>query len=176
MAGQRGRVMPRRKLVWARQTASGAPTTIATGQAAVFDLLATFRAANGGAVPLGSTVTRVRIDMATEYVNINGLVGCLTTGLIVDQALSAANPSTEVPEPDSEPHADWMYWRSFFRLPAGDGDLVGTASAVNVTYEIDVRSQRKMEELGESLFWVVKNSTAASHLVQVSASVLLKLP
>lgn len=167
---------PRRKMVWARQTATGSPSTVAAGQTVVFDLLSQFRAEYGGATPLGATVTRARIDLGTQAIQTAGFVGCLTAGLIVDQALNAAHPLSEVPDPAVEIHADWMFWRTYFPLPAGDGDNLGITGLTTSAYEIDVRSQRKMEELGESLFFVVRNSTASSHLVQVGASVLLKLP
>lgn len=139
------------------------------------DLLAQFRADGGSS--LGSTVTRVRIDLSLEWIGDLSFVDQLAMGVLVDQIQDVEG---QVPRPGVEPHADWMYWRrvgvspDFTAIPLG----TGTASTYLISREIDVQSQRKMEELGQTL-WLVLDPTFAgttSLLAEANTSVLLKLP
>jgi len=160
------RAPARRKMIWARTnqaSGQGLDTTVNA-----FDLLTGFRSQNGGAMPLGTTVTRVRIDLAVFPVV--GVSGILYGGLIVETAPLATG---SFPDPFLQPHEDWMWWRGMPAVPpatsADQGDTIAAA------YEIDVRSQRKMEELGQTLALVFRAENQDIPF-SFTTSVLLKLP
>ena len=117
-------------------------------------------------MPLGTTVTRVRgfgnahVTGATDPPSDLGILW----GLIVD---SRRHTAAEVPSPETEEHADWMQWRwqPLNNTPVWD-------------WEVDVKSQRKMEELEETL-WLTWSPTGAGlgiDGVTWILSILLKLP
>lgn len=166
----------RRKLIWARN-GEGPIAPTATGTA--LDLLADFRADGGSS--LGSTITRTHITLQLFWDDVPplGVQNQLFVGLLVDQL--QLDPS-EVPRPAVELHADWMYWKAHPVLPEYSALSAvvggGTNAALLSTVTIDVKSQRKCEELGQTL-WLVLDPTytgPASVTVQYSSSVLLRLP
>lgn len=164
----------RRKLIWARSLSLDSTATPAAGVA--HDLLAQFRTDGGSS--LGATVTRVRIDFtlvwtlaAATDIPFNSLaVGAIVDQLQLDQ--------TEVPRPGDEEHADWMFWKRFSAVPEYSA-LTGTAGVtVTAHHAWDIRSQRKVEELGQTLWFVVDPTYTGSNVLscRANASVLLKLP
>lgn len=171
----------RRKLIWARSLDLYQPPAALPAAGTAVDLLAQFRA-DGGST-LGCTVTRIRMDLSYQISNPGAVnltsQDMLAVGIIVDQL--QANQA-EVPRPGVEEHADWMYWRrrayttnDFSAVPYG----TGTAPVYLMTEQIDVKSQRKLEELGETLWCVLdpSYSTGAPIVgVNVNCSVLLRLP
>lgn len=174
MARRRFRPTARRKMIWARTPTFGFTSIPSTGTA--FDLLAAFRT-DGGST-LGATVTRVHISLQLNWGEVTQ-DNRMVHGLLVDQLQQA---ETQVPRPVAEPHADWMYWESAPMLPEfaaatyvppADPDTRLVAS-----HRIDAKSQRKCEELGQTLWYVLDPSFGASGevIVQAAASVLLKLP
>jgi len=167
------RAAPRRKLIWARQQ----QIVQDIGAGAAVDLLASYRALGGDT--LGCSIARVRIDIQYEFGAVSDEGDFTTFGVIVDQLQADL---TEVPRPGegSEPHADWMYWRT--HMATGSGVLLtdGTPGGqVQTSFEVDIRAQRKMEELQETLYLVVQPS-ASQVLAGVDfaygSSVLLRLP
>lgn len=162
---------PRRKLIWARSIDVMAPALVPAAGTAV-DLLAQFRA-DGGST-LGSTVTRVLLDFQVLWSNDITTTDRVGVGVIVDQLQT---DETEVPRPGVEPHADWMYWRMTGVSPQ-DLAITPSSTAVQSAWAVDVKSQRRMEELGQTL-WLVMDPTfggATTLSVQCNASVLLRLP
>lgn len=164
----------RRKLIWARSTSLDAAPAPAAGVA--HDLLAQFRTDGGSS--LGATVTRVRIDYTLVW-TLDAATAIpfnqLAVGVIVDQLQL---DQTEVPRPGDEEHADWMYWRRHTAVPEFSA-LTGTAGVtVTGSWSVDVRSQRKVEELGQTLWFVMDPTYTASNVLsyRANASVLLKLP
>lgn len=176
---RRFRPQARRKMIWARSLDLFNTTVPAAGTAV--DLLATFRA--DGGTSLGTTVTRVRLDLTLVWLagaaSVFDLPDQLVQGVIVDQIQASQG---EVPRPGVELHADWMYWRR--HGPTDAQSLLPLAATSGITSQfmshmtIDVQSQRKMEELGQTLYWVLDPSYGGATTVTVnaSASVLLKLP
>jgi len=168
------RSAPSRKLIWARSDHLG----LIVNEGIAFDLLADYRAQGGNT--LGATVTRVRLDFdvfmpegagATEGFGVYA-------GVIVDQRQA---DELEVPRPTipNEPHADWMYWRQHYLTHSHS--VIVTGGQPLASYEVDIRAQRKMEELQETLWFVAAQSPALALLegetnITASASVLLKLP
>lgn len=171
---------PRRKLIWARSLDLFQPPASLPAAGTAVDLLAQFRL-DGGST-LGCTVTRIRLDLNYQY-NNPGAVNpttqdILAVGIIVDQLQAS---QAEVPRPGVEEHADWMYWRR--KSLVGSLDAVpfgtGTAPVYHYAEQIDVKSQRKLEELGETLWFVLDPSFSTGTPVagvNVNASVLLRLP
>lgn len=156
---------PRRKLVWARQGQSPS-TTLAFGTAVLIPLLTGFQLAYG-ADPIGATVRRIRgnISMRTGSASFS-LQATVGIG-VFPQASTSASVS-----PAGSPHLDWMFYRQFFVEPVVTGEFGQV-----MMYDIDVRSQRKMEELGEDLIMVIQNTHPSSNLAYAyHTSVLLALP
>ncbi len=155
--------LPRRKLVWARRLVSPA-----AGTPFAVDLLSGFRDANGGAQPVGSTITRVRGTVQFTHSGPAAADTGIAWGLVVDRVGLTAG---EVPDPYIDPYADWMGW-GFIPTSIDGGGATVTASK-----EIDVKSQRKMEELGETLWMTFTDNPALSSAqVFVQMSILLRLP
>lgn len=172
---RRFRPTPQRKMVWARTQANTVPPPTGTA----VDLLAPFR--NDGGTSLGATITRVHLTLNclwNEW-NVSSGANKLMVGVIIDQLNQA---QTEVPRPGVEVHADWMHWSHRPVVPEYSAltGPVGTTANTRVlsTYVIDIKSQRKCEELGETC-WLVLDPAfvgATTLTVDWSASVLLKLP
>ena len=156
--------MPARRLVWSRSTQSSVAVTNAQ-----YDLLTDFRTAGQyGAQPLGTTITRVRgaIVLIPSAPTPTGIV----VGMVVEDR---AAPAGQVPLPIDERHVDWMAWQP---IPSVGRDGV-TGSATS--YEFDFRAQRKLDEVGQTLWmsWQeAVTSVTVTWNVTVFLSVLLKLP
>jgi hypothetical protein len=157
------RQMPARRLVWSRSIKSESAAT-----SGAYDLLEDFRLATQyGAQPLGTTVTRVRGYLVLSSPSVTTPTG-ITWGLVVEDRAAAV---AEVPKPQQERHVDWLAWQPHPHV--GTDGITGTANA----REIDVRSQRKLDEVGQTL-WLAWDQTSATvtWTVAFSLSVLLKLP
>jgi len=163
----RARAPQRRKLVWARQFIF-APLTLSAGAVTIFNLMNDFTVAMG-AEPLGTTVMRVR-----GHLQLRG--GTAGNGIRAAAGLTVA-PQTITsslldPAANASVHADWMYWEAFHLEP-----VVATEFATLNMHTIDVKSRRKVEELGETLFLALKNTHPSDGLsFTYSMSVLLALP
>lgn len=171
----------RRRLIWARSQDLFQPPAGLPAAGTAVDLLAQFRADGGNS--MGCTVTRVRLDIGFQ-INNPGAVNLtsqdqLAAGVIVDQI--QANQA-EVPRPGAEEHADWMYWRRSpyttnpeSAVPYG----TGTAPVYHMVWTVDIKSQRKIEELGQTL-WLVLDPSYSTGVpivgVNANSSVLLRLP
>lgn len=165
-------------MVWAR---TGGDLTPGAAGIAV-DLLETFRA--DGGTTIGATVTRTYLSLALNWNQLRAgeTVSRLVMGVLVDQR---DQPEAQVPRPAVELHADWMHWAAYPAVPeyaALSWPTLGE-DVTNITSSlmIDVKSQRKCEELGDTL-WAVfdptfPGGTPVTELnITWSASVLLKLP
>lgn len=181
--------MARRKLVWARM----APTTTSVtriaggvGQAVeIQDLLATFRSQAGLLKgPAGLTAVRLRMtiewhaDVAADMMSIrqNGFYYGVR---VMDWNDVALQDITEVPDrgPQLDPHADWMTWG---RIPVKYQDTTNVPTVQAGGWaEVDVRSMRKMEELGQTIALTLQTTlptAGAAPVVVASHSILLALP
>lgn len=188
--------MARRKLIWARMApAVTSLTTVANtvgGLVETNDLLQTFRTQAGiTAGPVGLTIMRIRMQIslylpATSFFGEIASVGGVYYGIKVVDLIDAQ--SQEVAEqplrgPQLSPHDDWMTWgRAPVRaIPDTTGGAPGVPIAIGTT-EVDVRSMRKLDELGQTLLLCLQSTSAAAGIgsavpgVVASTSVLLALP
>lgn len=176
---RRYRPTARRKLIWARRQEVFNPLTNLPAAGEAQDLLSFFRSEGGSS--LGATVTRVRVDLSLEWIAGESFNGgdAVAVGILVDQLQLN---QLEVPRPGVELHADWMYWRRISPAETVTALPVAATSGVVSTFlgslVIDVQSQRKIEELGQTLWMVVDPTfTGATALrVVANSSVLLRLP
>jgi len=150
----------RRRRVWAR---SSSPLTVTT-TASVVDILSLFEAAAGGRLSLGSTIGAVNLNLIATRTSGTAVNANFHWGLVV--APRTADPADLDPLDISAAagaHQDWMFW---------------TAQAVSNSVSSEqyrVKSMRKMEEVGQTLFFCA-TSSADPITVQVVSSTLLILP
>ena len=116
---------------------------------------------------MGVTVTRVRGRVSVQETTGTPTGDFLGLGLIVEDRNSLAS---EIPHPYADEHADWMAWMPLTAY--GQDGITGSRAA----FEIDVRSQRKMDEVGQTLWLSLDAAVTSTFSVIVSLSVLLKLP
>lgn len=181
--------MARRKLIWARMPRATTSLTRINGSTGggieSQDLLADFRTQMGvTAGPVGLTVMRVRmfIQWAADVVNDGVSIDAngLYFGIKVFDTLDlSTQETTEVPArgPMLSPHDDWMAWgqvntKTLYR--AG-----GTTDRYQGWMEVDVRSMRKIDELGQTLGLQCQSTLPTAGAVPqclTSTSVLLALP
>lgn len=185
--------MARRKLIWARL--APAITSLNNTSAGIGgslesqDLLSDFRTEAGllrG--PVGCTVMRVRLSInaviqstapnVLPSINANGMYYGIR---VFDQSELTVQETIEAPAvgPQLDRHADWMAWgRVPMKAFAG---TPGVATSTGIYWvDVDVRSMRKMEELGQTLGLIVQTTSAVVggtiDQVVAATSVLLALP
>ena len=159
------RQMPRRRLVWSRSrnVFVGVGTT---GDGV--DLLTTFRsAAEYGAQPIGVTITRVRGRVVLQETTATKTNDFLGLGLVVEDRNSAV---ADVPKPFADDHVDWMAWLPMTAF--GQDGITGQVAS----FEIDVRSQRRLDEVGQTLWLTMDAAVTSTFSVTIVLSVLLRLP
>ena len=153
-------------MVWMEQTISD--TGFAEGALRSNDLSTEFEAA-GGAL-MGCTVIRTLIDLVWLINEAHTPADRLTLGLIKGTSAAA-----DVADPVSEPFADWAYHRTLFS--GMDHGLVAADTAQ--VFHADVRSMRKIDEVGET-WWLIYEGTAlntvATYDVTANVRTLIKLP
>lgn len=168
--------MNKRKLVWARRTRSVALPAASTGD--LDDVLIPFRAMMGITANLpGTTVSRCRLDIFAATMGAGTFpfqIGLRTVNLR-DVTEAGTDPAYALNiSPGVEIGADWMYWRSFFPNHGSD-PTTGVPNAA--TYEVDVKSMRRLDEPQETLgLFISKPLSTAGVTINTSISVLLALP
>ncbi len=94
----------------------------------------------------------------------------ITWGLVVEDRNSLV---TELPKPTEDPHVDWMAWQPVPMV--GPSGVTGDS----VSAPIDIRSQRRLDEVGQTL-WLSWDESVVSPTITFSVtfilSVLLRLP
>jgi hypothetical protein len=149
-------------------------TTVAVNSFISVDLLSAF-AAIPGASTVGATVVRthIRTWVTTAVVNGDGL----TDALIVDQVdETVAGPgalltAAHILSPTPQPNADWMLLREQNAHPGY------SFWGPNNQWETDIRSKRKLHELGDTLLYVIENRDATATVgITFHSRVLLMLP
>ena len=156
---------PQRKRVWARQLGSFTGVTQALAQ----DLSLTGQfETDYGADLVGATVARTHVSLSAVTTAGTSAVAGLAVGILMRPAPIA----TAVAPLDPEfRHADWSYVRVFW----GDPGAAGTAE--QLVADIDLKSMRKMDEIGMTYELVVQSATSGSTWdVQFHANTLLLLP
>lgn len=161
-----GRANQRRKFVWDRTF--GALEAPNTGE----DLLAGFRSQPGG-THLGATVTRIRgYIIPSEAFSTVAAAG--VAGIRVDTWNE--DPAEPDNQPVNQPDADWMAW-----LPWNVG-ATATAKDMQVSWNhnaslwtVDIKAQRKLEELNETLWLFGDQDGGATRSYFYNLSIGLKL-
>ena len=150
---------PRRRLFWARR--AGLVTLTEANLASQQSLLATFQEAYDADL-FGFTVTRIighythwtsdATDVSTTY---NLSVGIRVDETSDTQGIDDTQQSDRLPIND--PHVDWMYARNNLGITYGTSASATTdqtAIQANNRVELDLRAQRRLDELGQSLYLV----------------------
>lgn len=146
--GRSYRRAPLRKFVWARSLG-----ILATGEGTPLgvDLLANFQSEYGAQL-LGSTVVRVRgyiSPTATGAGADSGGFGGLF-GLIVGRDTDNYNAPEMATE--QREHDDWLAYLPWaVQNPTSDGQKVVTTNVQASPFAVDIKSSRKIEELGQTL-------------------------
>jgi hypothetical protein len=123
-----------------------------------------------GANLLGATVTRIR-----GVVVAGNNIAPVATGQLLLSARVGVSSEVSADNNDgiTQPYADWMLWEPFVfqNLPASGQ----TADSWALSRTIDVKSQRRLDELNDELqMWIAASSTSFAY--SWNLSILLKLP
>lgn len=173
--GRGTRRAPLRKFVWARVTGNLVqPDTRGT------DLLDAFQTEYGAQL-LGATVMRIRGYLIPDLPSdpVPGIVTGVT-GIIVEQDQELADQALEN-VPRARAHDDWLAWLPFL-VDSTNGGVAppGTASwnADASPWAVDIKSSRKIEELGQGLHMWYDTVAPGSVTVNMNydLSIGLKLP
>lgn len=162
--GRQVRRSPRRKFIWDRTFG-----TTAAGATGV-DLLAPFRT-QPGASHLGATIMRVRgYVLPLEAGTSTAAAG--VAGIRVD----TWNESTTEPanQPVLQPDADWMAWLPWNILTNSTHPVV-TWNFQASPWAVDVKSNRKLEELNETLWLFLDQNGGATRQYAYHLSIGMKL-
>ena len=149
------RSAPCRRMFWARR--AGLVTLTEDNVASQQSLLADFQAEYDADL-FGFTVTRI-VGHYTHWTSGSELVSTsynLSVGIRVDESVDTENVTDERQSarlPINDPHVDWMYARNNLGITHGtDSAEIDIAQGNRV--ELDLRSQRRLDELGQSLYLV----------------------
>lgn len=163
----------RRRMIWARQAVIFG--TIAAGGTASQNLLTSYLA-NTGSIGVGLTVTRV-VAHFNLFVDGGAAVPSPADGFLGGFVVSEQATPTP-PSPLAQSGADWMDWY-WYRMVSPGSTVVNPAAGAEVQtgYDRDIHSQRRIDEVGQSLFFTILNTSGVSSItVQGYVSTLLKLP
>jgi len=154
----------KRSLVWADTIASF--TSFGAGATIQNDGLSQFNAAYGAMI-LGATITRIVMTLHLSFA-----VGAWVPADTVRFGwLKAARTLDAIDmRPGADPFLDWM-WNEEVAAPI---DL--DAGAQVFAFKRDIHSQRKLEELDETLFFGAENQSLKIAQMRLHARILLKLP
>jgi hypothetical protein len=149
-------------------------TTVGVGNFVSYDLLGNFSNLPGAST-VGATVVRVHLR---TWITSAVVVGDgATDALIVDQldetiaGPGAALTAAHVLSPTPQPNADWMIVREWNAHPAY------SLTSPNNQWEVDLKSKRKLHELGDTLLYVFENRDATATIsLTFKARSLLMLP
>jgi len=159
----------RRRVTWAQFATTGVGLGT-SGHSTNIDLLGQYRTAGG--VVDGSTIVRVHITLAITsavVANENFTWGLMTVGF--NEVAATFVTGTGPVDPIDTPYEDWMLLRHETAVPTYG------RQAANQRLEHDLRSKRKIEDLGRTLILSVSTQTSAAALTaDVFARTLLALP
>jgi len=156
-----GRVPQRRKLVWATQAVNTG--AIAIGANFVVDLLAALEVA--GASTLGATVMRTHLTISSRWTT-------QTTGASFWAGLKVADRNEAVatiPLPTNT-ELDWALITQVF------AHFTGAAVDTAQQTIVDLKSKRKVEEMGTSFYLFMTNSSGVAQTYDIFSRTLLALP
>lgn len=142
----------RRRLFWARR--SNLSTFSASNYAGIYDLLGPFQTAYDADL-FGFTVTRIighyqywaAPQATTTTFNVS-------TGIRIDDQseIEGSDASWRLGKlPVNDPHVDWMWSRNNLGFHPSESEEPASVSPLT-RVELDLRSQRRLDELGQSLY------------------------
>jgi len=150
--GRRMGSSSRRRLFWARF--DGQQTFTTGNDGLVVNLLADFETAYGADL-FGFTITRI-VGNFTHASNAGTAAAGYTlgVGLRIEDEQSVSNTNTDAEQialaPQNDQFSDWMFARVMHGAVTGATDYA--LALQESRYEIDLRSQRRLDELGQSLY------------------------
>lgn len=184
-SNSRGSSSNRRRLFWARtcQTFSITPNN----RAQPIDLLYAFQQAYGADL-FGFTVTRI-VGHVTHWSmggSSSNAAYTYSSGIRVDDQNQWTSTDTDARQlalvPYNDPYSDWMWVRNsegYATTGTASADAVWQQQKSN-RVELDLRAQRRLDELGQTLFWIhgvpEDLPTATSLFAFTDVNVLCKRP
>lgn len=170
------------KFVWART--SGQVTTQA-GQLNSFgvDLLAQFQQEYGAQL-LGATFVRARGLMFPRAPGISAAAqfGGIAAMIVEQDQILNDEAQRIAYQPGNRRHDDWLAWMPFFQVGGATPGRPATSFNGSSDYNVDIKSSRKIEELGQGLhLWMGHDPNLGGNPEQeidlyYSLSLGLKLP
>lgn len=141
------------------------------------DLLGVFESQYGADL-IGVTIDRIRLSWfnGTATTPLSASAAAAVGIRVMDGQTSnliTSGSTSQSLGPFSDPHADWMAWDA-----QGVGLLSDTTErpGTNIFRELDVKSSRKLDELGESLIMTMEHTHASTVTFTWMASILVLLP
>lgn len=164
VARNRRTTSPRRKFIWARTSVTGSMGANSIGRS---NLLSNFESLYGAEL-IGCTIVRIRGIITTSSSAIDQL--------FVAAAMVEPDPvgTLDVAEgPTQRPYASWMLYEPFVTSGLANGAQNETGARM-----IDVKANRKLDELDEQLSFYIQTPSGNSTTVgyHYSLSVGVKLP
>jgi len=155
----------RRKLVWADTNVTEATTAAQQGT----DLLAGYRG-TAGATGSGLTVMGILVQ---QNATSTGGTASFTTAIRLGFVVSDASAEGDLPDVVTQPNADWLWNSQYYLSEGGFGAAMDAADR-----SLRIRSRRKVDELGESLWLVFQPRLGGATTIAYDAHVrvLLALP
>jgi len=155
-------------MVWARDFG-----TFGNTAGLVVDLLAGIQNELGITRNLpGMTITRIVGTHDLRVVSVDDAMTRWEWGLVVAEEDNAPGVTNN---PLSSPDFDWMFVRQEGVVQVADaGTPVVKRRAAH--YDIDLHSQRKLDEIGSTLFYVGDNPDGDNFDILFQFNILLKLP
>ena len=163
----RGSSGSRRRTSWASSPVTN--QTISSASKFSFDLLTNFEVA--GASYLGSTVARIH---GSVYINFNtaDTAPSAYIGYIVNSAETAALQTQ--PDPATAQQDDWMLLRLL--APGLSPSTLTETAAIFTGFDVDIRSKRKIHQMGEKLICTISNVGTSPIVVTMFHRTLVMLP
>jgi len=154
----------KRQTVWADIIFTNG--TLAASAVDLVEGLSQFEAAYGANL-IGSTITRIHFTFTGRLLSSTPNTDATRLGIIVGaDTLDVADLS-----PVASPNLDWMLNKDF------DMEVNATAGYPTRHYSFDLKAQRRLAELGDTLFILVQNQDPGDTLAfRFHARILLKLP
>ena len=132
-----------------------------------------------GADAAGTTITRIRGRIAWAYFPETSLQEPLIAswGIRVDESQVTNLTDTQQVERLQQHYADWLMYEQRYVWPSVEGEGLVSPNLIHEDV-VDIRSQRRLDELQQSLYFVagVPGIAAGEIKVRANFNILLKKP
>jgi len=145
---------PRRRVTWIES--SGTLTGITAGTNVVSNLVS-------GATYIGATIVRTHLEVQMVYAAVGDIH---QLGLIVGRDTDSG---FNIPDPLSDPQLDWALNKTYYATT--EGATVNT----NQVQHIDLKSRRKLRQIGDVYVLCLHNATTATVVYRYSCRTLIML-